>query len=246
MSNEQENYSNQWQKSSDYFYNNGAYSWMCSKIKKYKIILEIGSGTGQGTLSLLDSEHKIISIEKNKFCIEKAKSLLDSKGYKVGSAQSNLDECDVILLNSDLLNSELTNWLKDISFDLVVCWNMGSYWDKKMINYYVPYMLEYGLTIEQIRSNLESSYVELIIWKACKIASEKNVPIHIIDRALEKITKGKDTYFITLKEEFGYLEIKYDNKKIQTLSGGGISLTVNGNRCDNEVINIYLKSILIK
>ena len=215
MSNEQENYSNQWQKSSDYFYNNGAYSWMCSKIKKYKIILEIGSGTGQGTLSLLDSEHKIISIEKNKFCIEKAKSLLDSKGYKVGSAQSNLDECDVILLNSDLLNSELTNWLKDISFDLVVCWNMGSYWDKKMINYYVPYMLEYGLTIEQIRSNLESSYVE-------------------------------DTYFITLKEEFGYLEIKYDNKKIQTLSGGGISLTVNGNRCDNEVINIYLNSILIK
>ncbi|SCJ87553.1 Methyltransferase domain [uncultured Clostridium sp.] len=246
MANEQEFYSKLWQKSSDYFYSNGVYLWMCSKIKKYKIILEIGTGTGQGTLSLLDTEHKVISVEKNKFCIERAKSLLENKGYKVGSVESNLDECDVILLNIDLLSSELTSYLKNICFDLVICWNVGSYWNKEMIQYYIPYMLEYGLTIEQIRSNLESSYAELIIWRACKIASDKKVPIHIIDRALEKITKGKDMYFIVLKKEFGYSEIKYDNKKTKALSGRGINLTVKGNKCDNEVINIYLNSILIK
>jgi SAM-dependent methyltransferase len=82
MSNEQEIYSNQWKKSSDYSYNNGSYSWMCSKIKKYKIILEIGSGTGQGTLSLLETGHKVISIEKTIFVLMKQKLYYQVKDIK--------------------------------------------------------------------------------------------------------------------------------------------------------------------
>ncbi|MCI1577672.1 MAG: class I SAM-dependent methyltransferase [Clostridium beijerinckii] len=246
MSNEQEVYSNQWKKSSDYFYNNGSYSWMSNKIKKYHIILEIGSGTGQGTLSLLKNGHKVISIEKNNFCIEKAKSLLKSRGYKIGSLESNLQDFDVLLVDNDLFNSQLTNYFKNISFDLVICWNVGSYWNRDMVEYYIPLMLEYGLTMEQISSNMESSYGELIIWKSCKIASEKNVPIHIIDRALEKITKINDSYYITLKKEFNYLTINYDNKKIQTLSGSGRNLTCHGDVCANETMHIYLNSVFIK
>lgn len=127
MSNVQEIYSEQWNNISDYFYNNGSYSWMCSKIKKYKTVIEICSGTGQSTLSLLEAGLKVISIEKNNFCIKNAKSLLESKGYKVGSAKSNLENYDIILLNDDILNNKISNYLKGFSFDLVICWNIGSY-----------------------------------------------------------------------------------------------------------------------
>ncbi|GAE02621.1 hypothetical protein CBO05C_2311 [Clostridium botulinum B str. Osaka05] len=246
MTNEQEIYSEQWKTSANYFYDNGSYSWMCSKVKRYKIILEIGCGTGQSTLSLLENGHKVISIEKNNFCIEKAKFFLESKGYKIGSIESNLQNCDVIFINNDLLDSQLTDFLNNISFDLVISWNVGSYWDKEMIEYYVPFMLEYGLNIEQISSNKESSYGELITWKSCKIASEKNVPIHIIDRGLEKITRINDLYYYTLKKEFSYSKIKYDNKSVKTLSGNGRILTCNGKVNTDETINIYLNSILIK
>ena len=115
-----------------------------------------------------------------------------------------------------------------------------------MVEYYVPLMLEYGLTMEQTSPNRESSYGELIIWKSYKIASEKNVPIHIIDRALENLTKRNDSYYVTLKKEFNYSKIKYDNKEIQTLSGGGRNLTCHGEVCTDETVNIYLNSIFIE
>lgn len=245
MSNDQELYSNQWNNSSEHFYNNDSYSWMCDKTRNYKTILEIGSGTGQSTLSLLEAGHKVICIEKNRFCIEKANSILVNKGYKVGLIDSNFQDCDVIFLCNDLFDNQTLNILNGVSFDLVICWNVGSYWNKEMIEYYLPHMLRYGLTIEQIRSNPESSYVELVIWESFKIASERNVPIHIIDRSAEKITSKNADYFIALKREFNYLKIQYDNKKVSTLSTGGRSLTCNGQECTNEVIDIYLNSIFI-
>lgn len=246
MNNEKKIYSEQWNSSADYFYNNGSYNWMCSNIKRYKTILEIGCGTGQSTLSLLENKHKVVSIEKNNFCIQKAKSLLESKGYKIGSIESTFQNCDVIFINRDLLNNQLTNLLNNISFDLIVCWNVGSYWNKEMIKYYVPFMIEYGLTIDQITSNIESSYTELIIWKSFKIASEKNVPINIIDRGIEKISKLKDFYYSALRKEFNYSKIKYANKSVKTLSGDGRILICNGRENTDETMNIYLNSILMK
>lgn len=115
-----------------------------------------------------------------------------------------------------------------------------------MAKYYVPYMLEYGLTKEQILSNIESSYGELIIWKSCKIASKNQVPVHIVDRALNKISRRNDLYYITLKEEFNYSKIEYDNKKVQTLSEGGRSLIRDGKVYTDELVNIYLNSVLIR
>lgn len=51
-------------------------------------------------------------------------------------------------------------------------------------------MLEYGLNIDQIKENVESSYGELILWNACKIATMRNVPMHIIERSGEIITES--------------------------------------------------------
>lgn len=246
MNNEKKKYAEQWNRSADYFYNNDSYSWMCSNIKGYKTILEIGCGTGQSTLSLLNNGYKVISIEKNIFCIEKAKVLLESKGFKIGTIESNLQNCDVVFINKDLLDSELTDVLNNISFDVVISWNVGTYWSGEMMKYYLPFMIEYGLNKEEIASNIESSYAELITWKSCEIARRKNVPINIVDRAHNKISSLNDLYYCTLKNEFNYSKIKYNNKSAKTLSGDGRILIYNGKENTDKTMNIYLNSILIK
>lgn len=39
-------YSEQWNVSSKYFYDKGYYTWMTDKLTAYKIVLEVGCGTG--------------------------------------------------------------------------------------------------------------------------------------------------------------------------------------------------------
>lgn len=67
-------YAEQWEVSSKYFYDQNYYGWMQKKIEDYNIILEVGCGTGYSTLSLLENGHKVIALDKNSECIEKAKN----------------------------------------------------------------------------------------------------------------------------------------------------------------------------
>lgn len=242
---QKELYAEQWNNSANYFYDNGSYLWMCKAIKKYHTILEIGCGTGQSTLSLLENEHKVIVVEKNQFCIEKAKSLLKEKGYSVGTIESSLSDCDVIFLSLELFDDNLLELLSHISLDAAICWNVGSYWDESMQEYYIPIMLDYGLTNEQIHSNPESSYGELIIWQSCKIARKYNVPINIVERAMQISTKWNDDYYVTLKRDFNFSKIKYKNIKTKAMSEGGRRLSTNGVQHRTNEINLYLSSITI-
>ncbi len=241
----QETYAEQWNNSSDNFYKNSSYFWMREQIKKYNTILEIGCGTGQSTLSLLEKGHKVIVIEKNNFCIEKAKLLLEKKGYIIGTIECGLLDCDVIFLESELFDTSTSNCISHISFDVVICWNIGSYWDKSMREYYVPYMIEYGLALEQIYSDIESSYAELVQWKSCKIARKHGVPIHFIDRNKQQITEMNDIYYIELKKEFNFSKIHYNNIKTESISNGGRILSHNGKILKEDSVVLYLVSIII-
>ncbi|NFA44460.1 class I SAM-dependent methyltransferase [Clostridium botulinum] len=238
-------YADQWYNSAKYFYGNGSYTLMCKAIKKYKTVLEIGCGTGQSTLSLLENGHKVITIEKNEFCIEKAKTLLKEKGHNVGTIESNILDCDVILLPLELFDNSLLNSISNIPFDVVICWNVGSYFNKSMLQYYIPIMIEHRFGIEYIKSNTESSYAELIQVQACKIAIDHNVPVHFIDRGLEKYTRWNDTYFVALKREFGFSKIRYDNFKTKSMSEGGRLLVTHGVRHDSRDLDLYLNSALL-
>ncbi len=242
---EKELYAEQWNNSADYFYNNGSYSWMCRAIEKYHTILEIGCGTGQSTLGLLENGHNVIVVEKNEFCVNKAKSLLEGKGYSVGTIDSNLSGCDAIFVILELFNNDLLNLLSNISFDAVICWNVGSYWDKSMLEYYTQHMLNYGLTQQQIDSDRASSYGELVQWKSCKIAEEYNVPIHFIDRGYQTTTELDDDYYVSLKKEINFAEIQYDNIKTKSISEGGVKLTTKGIPHKKNEIDCYLTSIII-
>lgn len=236
-------YAEQWEVSSKYFYDKNYYNWMQTKIKDYNIILEVGCGTGYSTLSLLENGHKVIALDKNSECIEKAKMLIQQSGYSVG----NLSDADVLFIKADIAVEEFySQLLSSLHFDAVICWNVGSYWNKDTIRYYLPYMLEYGLNVFQIQQNPESSYSELILWNACKIAAIRNVPVHIVDRAGEIINETNDEYYCTLRAEFAFSDLDFDNLQADSVSGGGRMLVTNGSINREEIIETMLVSIFMK
>ena len=231
-------YADEWDVSAKHFYDNGYYTWMQHAIGDFDTILEIGCGTGYSTLSLIENGHKVIAIDKNSECIKKARNLIES---------SSVDEGEIVFLEGDITDDEFRNTLlSSFKFDAVICWNIGSYWSKEMVEFYLPPMLEYGLSLEQIVENPESSYSELILWEACRLAKEKHVPIHIIDRGLELLNVTNDQYYKLLKEEFNFHEIVYNNLSATSISNSGRVLSVKGNKNSDEILKIVLLSILIK
>lgn len=231
-------YANQWNISAKYFYEKGYYFWMGEKLSQFNTVLEIGCGTGYSTLALVEKGYKVIAVEKNKDCITQAKELLSKKGFT---------EQSVIFVEGDIVEDDVRkSLLNQYEFDVVICWNVGSFWNRKMIEYYIPFMLKYGLNREQIVDNIESSYSELIIWDVCRLASAKGVAAHIIDRSAEAITAKTDPYYYLLKKEFNFLSVEYDNKVADSISGGGRILTTNGNANFKNKVNIVFVSILYK
>ena len=171
--NNAQNYANQWDVSAQFFYKKGYYSWMAQRINKFQTVVEVGCGTGYSTLALVENGHKVIAIDKNRDCIAKAKQLLLNRG---------IAEDSVIFVEGDIAEDSFRSRITStFEFDVVLCWNVGSYWSKEMIEYYLPYMLEYGLNRFQIVQNPESSYSELILWETCRLAKAKQVAVHIVD-----------------------------------------------------------------
>ena len=188
-------------------------------------------------MALVENGHKVIAIDKNRDCIAKAKQLLTDKGFT---------ENNVIFVEGDIAEDTFRNGLvSTFDFDIVLCWNVGSYWSKSMIEYYLPYMLEYGLNRFQIAQNPESSYAELIIWETCRLAKEKQAAVHIVDRGAEILNEQNDPYYKMLKDEFGYTSIIYDNQKALSISKGGRMLATNGVVNKEDFLDIVLVSILM-
>lgn len=235
--NEIARYAEEWDESSKYFYDKKRYDWMAEKVSAYITIFEIGCGTGYSTLALVEHGHKVITVDKNHECILKAKALIAEKGHAE----------KVTFLEGDIATKELQKSLKDdFEFDAVICWNVGTYWSKTMIQFYVPYILEYGLTVPQIQEDPESSYAELILWDACRVAAAKNVPVHIIDRGTKEMNFVNDTYYKALGRDFSYSKISYDNLKCDSLSNKGRMLAIKGVANDSEAIKVFLVSVLIQ
>lgn len=245
--NECEKYSTEWCISAEHFLANGNYDWMCSQINAYNTILEIGCGTGQSTLSLIRKGHTVIVVEKNKYCIQKAIEYIKSAGVSTCTDITLLNEHSVLFIEDDITSENfISNILPILSFDMVICWNVGTYWDKRMFQSYMPKLLNYGLSLEQIKDNPESSYGELIIWFACQIATSKNAALNIVDRGVNKLTRFNDPYYSALKREFSFRKIKYKNLKATSISAGGRQLITKGKVDNEKEIPINFISITLK
>lgn len=231
-------YAEEWDVSAKYHYDKGYYAWMSQRISGYNTVLELGCGTGYSTMALCKKGFKVLAVDKNNNCIKKAKQLLDNNGI--------LDE-QVVLLEGDVVDNDFREkLLSKYNYDIVICWNVGSDWSKRMIQYYFPYMIDYGLNLQEISANPESSYVELINWETGRVAKSKNVPMHFIDRGVENMDARTDPYYWTIKNEFDYSEIIYDNLVGDSVSNGGRMLSTNGKVHTAKTIDVVFNSILIK
>ena len=235
---EAKEYADQWDVSARLFYEQGYYSWMAQHIEQMHIVVEVGCGTGYSTLALVENGHNVIAIEKNHNCIVKAKQLLTERG---------ITDDRVIFIEGDIAEDAFRNGLAaEYEFNAVLCWNVGSYWNKKMVEYYLPYMLQYGLNRWQIVQNPESSYAELILWETCRLAQAKGVAVHIVDRSAEALNTQNDPYYKTLMKEFGYKGIEYANHTALSVSKGGRVLTTKGVANKKDYMEIILVSMLIQ
>ncbi|WP_430885097.1 hypothetical protein [Fusibacter sp. JL216-2] len=239
-------YAQQWDASADNLDNNNNYSWMCDCVKDYPKILEVGSGTGQSTLALLNAGHKVVSIEVNEYCVKATENRISKAGYKIANSFENIDTADLVLLNGDISDDAICNELYQLNLDLFLCWNIGSYWSKEMIQDYSYKMQVYGLTVPQIKANPESSYAEFIIWQTCKVAKKCNADAHLIERLSNEISLADKSYYDALKDEFKYTSTSYKQVKTKTISDGGRALSVANKVINKREIPIYLTSILYK
>lgn len=233
-------YANQWEVSSKHFYENDCYKWMTEQVGEFKTILEIGCGTGYSTLELLRRGHKVISVDKNELCIEKAKNRIEAEGFTVGDISSN----DVEFIVADIVDKEFLKTIANFNFNIVICWNVGTYEENETRNYYQPFFLEYGLTEQEVNENWESSYAELILWTACKIAANKKVPFHLIDRAAEGLNNNNSEYYCALGGEFKYKNMKVDQIITSTVSNGGKPLKIKNARIRENIIETFIISIM--
>lgn len=229
-------YAEQWDASAKFMFDNFCYHWMASKIIEYNTVMELGCGTGYSTLELVQQGHHVIAIDKNCECLNASRKLISENGY--------IDK--VIFLEGDITDRVFKNKLiHNYTSDIVICWNIGTYWSKLSEQDYIPHMLAYGLTLAQIKENVESSYAELIIWHTCDIAYAKGIPVHLIERCVDNINNGTRDYYDLLSEEFHYNSIKYDNFEGKSLSGGGRMLSVEGEVFRNEIVDVNYVSILM-
>ena len=223
--NEIEKYAQDWEKSSNTFFEQGDYKWMARQLKEYKTVLELGCGTGQSTLSLLQQGLNVIAVDKNPSCLSLARKRVEA----FQSSSSEAINGTVRFIEADYSEPDFVNNILDtLNFDIVVCWNVGTYWDRNMIEKYVKPMLEY------------------VLWKACQIAAFKSCAVQIVDRSAEKVTKLHDPYYKSLKKEFLFKTIHYENHKTYALSSNGRKLTIKGREVDTTRLKIYLVSVLMK
>ncbi len=227
-------YAEKWQLSSKFFQEKGYYKQMAEVIKPYKTIFELGCGVGYSTLSLVHDGHNVIVVEKNKECLQKAKNLIHESGH----------ESEVTFLLGDIVDKTFRNSIiEQHKVDLVICWNPGTQMDKESLQHYTPCMLEYGLTLEQIKENPASSYTEMMLWYACKTARAMGASMHIIDRC-GKIDENTADYYRSLGAETGFSHFSIGTMEAETISDGGVPLISQGSLMNVSRMSVVFVSVL--
>lgn len=226
-------YADKWQVSSKFFLDSNYYESMSEILKPYKRVLELGCGVGYSTLSLVNGGHEVIAVEKNHECILKAKSLLEeNEGAGVTFIEADImEEC----FRNDIISSQ--------KVDVVICWNPGTQLDEESLQHYTPFMIDYGLTVEQIHENPASSYSELMLWYACKTAKAMGVSMHIIDRC-GKVDKDITAYYQSLGFKTGFSQCMMGMMEAESISDGGVPLISQGSVMKVQRIPIFFVSVL--
>ncbi len=266
-------YKKQWLIDSKTINERNHYDWMESFIKPYYLVLEIGTGTGYSTLKLLNNNHKVISIDENIECLNKAYSFLISQGkrvklikrgklsskvnisqkykinYKKIDKNIDIEKFDVILIEADALNvndSYFFDWLKALGhFDAVICWLVGTHSARKF-NESVESWVN---TPAEYRLSVQNKVYEL-----ADIVLRTEGVLHIVDRAPEVNEEIKEVMITCHRDQASVTSLRFlsiDFRNYGNIDSDGVGM-VNQKELDNIRIithvdtknSIFLTSVL--
>lgn len=205
---ERKKYLKEWSNDAKFFYDNKYYEWMNSKIKDFKLVLEIGCGNGLSTLSLLENGHQVIVVDENIECLKETKKLLNSNNFKAKvikreslfreskwvyeydylKIKNSIEEDEVLLIEGDVINdTNLEEWLTDSNINCVTCWLIGSHGARR-----------YNKTIAETRINTPEEYRLLTqnrVYEICDRILKNDGILQIVDRG-KKPSNEKDKNII--------------------------------------------------
>jgi hypothetical protein len=124
-------YSDEWRETSDEYSILGIYDWCVRQICDSSNVLEIGSGTGNSTIKILESGKNVTSIESNEynFLLTKKRILLSNLNSSFFDSDvfnfTNLTENNLILsdyIDTPKIFQELVGYKK---FNAIICWLLG-------------------------------------------------------------------------------------------------------------------------
>lgn len=206
----------------------GEYEWICSFIKEYVCILEIGCGTGDSTRVFATLGHKLLSIDNSDTAIKKAEGILEEYDFDFEKVVSPIDfsDNDVLLWNADIVEHKdiIIESIKRLEIDLVLLCNPGGNPNAFLSENECKILMKYGFSEEYIRSQLKKNKTALdyfhktaIIYASIDVSIECDKPFLLIDRgSIEDVDEGFDeiTRFSGLRLiEYEYREIKEPPKE---------------------------------
>jgi predicted O-methyltransferase YrrM len=182
-------YMQNWAKESASLEGIGAYTWMAVHLAGASRVLEVGCGSGRGTLALLSSPRQVIAVEANEAALSATEALLDTNGFSsvrvpaLGLAAGRPE--DVVLVEASFLDVA-DKATANLRLDAVACWNIGA----------APALIatHNAVSPESLPPQAIGEY-RLAVQRACyrlaARAMDKGALVHVVDRTAVDVKQMK-------------------------------------------------------
>lgn len=157
----------------------GAYAWMASQIFGTHRVFEVGCGSGEGTLALLQAGKRVIAVEADEAALDACMRRLATSGQTAVRAKSLAEgasaQCDAVLVSGDFL-ALAPGVTTSVWADAIVCWNMGASQERLATHF--------GMAPDALPPHAPDRY-RMHVQRACYVLANRIlVPgsfVHVVD-----------------------------------------------------------------
>ncbi|MGU3473113.1 class I SAM-dependent methyltransferase [Paenibacillus sp. D51F] len=218
-------YANTWSSDAQNYRKNNDYAWMGSFIEGCRTVVEIGTGDGSSTLSLLETGHVVIGIDENLECLKKTYDTLKKAGrsvkllhrgnlkttmtgYKMEykRLKSEIPESGALLIEGDIINDPfLEEWLEQNKpFDAMVCWLIGSHGVRALND-----------AVKAETPGTYRSHVQNKVYEVADIVLREKGILHIVDRIKKPSNEEEQMILDSHEEQASVTSLKVSNLDIR-------------------------------